>query len=323
MGLRLLQQRAADDVAARVEGRGLLGAAAALADSAGSIWNQELTAVDDRPITIGKAVVAVAMLLLGWLAARLLSRLVGRVVRRRSRAAEGAVKAIESLVFYALLALFFLLALRSLLIPLTAFTLLGGALAVGLGFGSQNILNNFISGLILLTERPIQIGDVVEMDGTQGQVERIGPRSTRIKTFESIHLIVPNSAFLEKAVINLTLSEDLVRCMVELGVAYASDPREVEGLIRRAMVEHALVLEEPVPVVLLHAFGDSALVFRAMFWIRDVLQRGQVASDVRFRILELFREAGVVMAFPQRDVHLDAEAALPVRIVSGGVEGGG
>jgi small-conductance mechanosensitive channel len=323
MGLRLLQQRASDDVAERVEGRGLLGAVVSVGEAAEAVWDQELTAVDDQPITVGKLVVALAMLLLGWGAARLLSRLVGRVVRRRSRAADGAVKAIESLVFYALLALFFLLALRSVNIPLTAFTLLGGALAVGIGFGSQNILNNFISGLILLTERPIQIGDVVEIDGTQGQVERIGPRSTRIKTFESIHLIVPNSIFLEKTVINLTLSEDLVRGMIEVGVAYGSDSRKVEALIRQAMVEHALVLEEPTPLVQLAAFGDSALGFRAMFWIRDVLQRGGVASDVRFRILELFREAGIVMAFPQRDVHVDAPAPLAVRIVGDARQGEG
>jgi small-conductance mechanosensitive channel len=323
MLLRVLQQRASEDVAVRVEGRGLLGAVVSVGDAAEAVWQQEIAAVDDRPITVGKLVVAVAMLLVGWGAARLLSRLVGRVMRRRSRAAAGAVKAVESLFFYGLLALFFLLALRSVNIPLTAFTLLGGALAVGLGFGSQNILNNFISGLILLTERPIQIGDVVEVDGTQGQVERIGPRSTRIKTFESIHLIVPNSAFLEKTVINLTLSEDLARGMIEVGVAYGSDPRKVETLIRQAMVEHALVLEEPSPIVQLFGFGDSALVFRAMFWIRDVLQRGAVASDVRFRILELFAEAGIVMAFPQRDVHLDAPAPLPVRIVGDAPKGGG
>jgi small-conductance mechanosensitive channel len=307
----------------RVEGRGVVGAVVTLGEAVEGIWDQELTAVDDRPITVGKLVVALTVLLLGWGAARLLSRFVARVVRRRSRAADGAVKAVESLVFYALLALFFLLALRSVNIPLTAFTLLGGALAVGIGFGSQNILNNFISGLILLTERPIQIGDVVEVDGTQGHVERIGPRSTRIKTFESIHLIVPNSAFLEKTVVNLTLSEDLVRGTIELGVAYGSDARQVEKLIRQAMTEHPLVLEEPVPVVQLHAFGDSALVFRSLFWIRDVMQRGSVASDVRFRILELFSEAGVVMAFPQRDVHLDAPAGLPVRILREPPEEGG
>ena len=321
--LRLLQQRTADDVGARVAGSGVLGAVAALGDAAEGVWDRELAAVDDQPITVGKLAVALVMLLLGWFAAVVLGRFVGRVMRRRSHAAEGAVKAIERLVFYAFFALFVLFALRSVNIPLTAFTVLGGALAVGVGFGSQNILNNFISGLILLSERPIQIGDVVEVDGTQGQVERIGPRSTRIKTFEGVHLIVPNSAFLEKTVINLTLSEDLVRGLVELGVAYDSDPRQVETLIRRAMVEHELVLEQPVPVVLLHAFGDNALVFRAMFWIRDVLQRGAVASDVRFRILALFREAGIVMAFPQRDVHLAAEAALPVRIVPGGAQEGG
>ena len=156
-------------------------------------------------------------------------------------------------------------------------------------------------------------------------MERIGPRSTRIRTFESIHLIVPNSAFLEKTVINLTLSDDLVRGMVEVGVAYGSDTREVEKLLRRVHgASTRSCSRSRSPVVLLHDFGDSALVFRA-----DVLDpRRAPAGPGRERRalphrLELFREAGIVMAFPQRDVHLDAAAALPVRIVSGGAEGSG
>jgi small-conductance mechanosensitive channel len=313
--LERLQQRALADVGERVAVRGLAGAARAVVDGAAGLWDQELTSVDDNPITVGKVVVALGVLLLGWLAAGVLSRLIGRLVRRRSRAAEGAVKSIERLVFYVLLALFFLVALRSVNIPLTAFTLAGGALAVGIGFGSQNILNNFISGLILLSERPIQIGDIVEVDGTQGEVERIGPRSTRIRTFESIHLIVPNSTFLEKTVVNLTISDDVARGLVDVGVAYGADTREVERLLHKVLHEHDLVLDEPAPVVLFQDFGDSALVFRCLFWIRDVLQRGRVASDLRFRIDEVFREAGIEIAYPQRDVHLDARSALPVRIV--------
>jgi small-conductance mechanosensitive channel len=153
-------------------------------------------------------------------------------------------------------------------------------------------------------------------------VERIGPRSTRIKTFEGIHLIVPNSAFLEKSVVNLTLSDDVLRCMVEVGVAYGSDTREVERLIRKVLEEHERIVDDPTPLVLFHAFGDSALVFRALFWIRDVTLRGVVASDVRFRIDECFREAGVVMAFPQRDVHLDTRGPLAVRLVGKDGDGG-
>jgi len=319
--LRALQQRAAEDVGQRVTGRGFAGALRTVADGLVGFWGQELTAVDDRPITVGKVVIALAVLGVGWLAAGVLSRLVGRVMRHRRGVAAGAVKSIERLVFYVLLALFFLAALRSMNVPLTAFTLAGGALAVGIGFGSQNILNNFISGLILLSERPIQVGDIIEVDGVQGAVERIGPRSTRIRTFASVHLIVPNSAFLEKTVVNLTISDDVARGMVEVGVAYGSDTREVERLLQKVLHEHELVLDEPAPAVLFQSFGESALLFRCLFWIRDVLQRGKVESDLRFRIDDVFREARVEMAFPQRDVHLGARSALPVRIVRDGGAG--
>jgi small-conductance mechanosensitive channel len=314
-GIRALQQRAADDIAARVHVGGWRKPLEALGDGLVRLWDQELTSVDDHPITVGKLVVAVVVLLLGWVAARLLSRIVGRVVRHRSGAAEGAVRAIESLAFYGFLALFFLLALRTVNIPLTAFALAGGALAVGIGFGSQNVVNNFISGLILLTERPIQIGDIIEMDGTQGQVERIGPRSTRLKTFEGVHLIIPNSAFLERNVLNLTLTDDTVRGQVDVGVRYGSDPRAVEEILGRVLRAHPQVLDDPAPGIELAAFGESAVQFRTFFWVRDVTVRGKVASDVRYQLVEELAKAGIELAHPQRDVHLDARRAVPVRLV--------
>jgi potassium efflux system protein len=313
--IRTLQRKASDDVAARVTVGGWRKPVEAVRDAGARVWGQELSSVDDHPITVGKLVIAFGVLLLGWAAARLLSRILGRIVRHRSGAAEGAVRAIESLAFYGFLALFFLVALRTVNIPLTAFALAGGALAVGVGFGSQAVLNNFISGLILLTERPIQIGDIIELDGTQGVVERIGPRSTRIKTFEGVHLIVPNSAFLERNVLNLTLSDDLVRGSVEVGVGYGSDPREVEKILDRVLRAHPQVLDDPAPGIELAAFGESALQFKTFFWVGDVTLRGKVASDVRYQLVEELGKAGIELAFPQRDVHLDARNAFPVRIL--------
>lgn len=317
---RRLLDRALGDLAERLEVKGLSGLYESVAAGADEVWDRELTSVDDRPITVGKVVVALSLIVLGYLAASFLSRIIGRVVRRRSKAAEGGVKAIESLAFYALVTLFFLFSLDYVNIPLTAFTLLGGALAVGIGFGSQALMGNFISGLILLTERPIQVGDVIEIDGIQGSVDRIGPRSTRIRTFDDVHLIVPNSAFLEKNVVNWTTSSNVARATVQLAVAYGCDTRDVTKILRRAMDDHGQVLEDPEPIVLLQDFGESALVFRATFCVRmrDVTQRGRIASDVRYRIDKLFREAGIAMAYPQRDVHLDATRALDVRLVSGG-----
>jgi potassium efflux system protein len=153
--------------------------------------------------------------------------------------------------------------------------------------------------------------------GTFGQVENIGARSTRIKTFDNTHIIVPNSAFLENNVLNWTHSDNLVRIRLDVGVAYGSPTRKVEELMLAAIREHDKVVVPPEPNVLFSDFGDSALMFQAQFWIvmlRPMDQR-QTLSDLRFRIDEMFREHGITIAFPQRDVHLDAAGPLAVRLV--------
>jgi small-conductance mechanosensitive channel len=196
------------------------------------------------------------------------------------------------------------------------FTLAGGALAIGIGFGSQNILNNFISGLILLAERPIKVGDLIEVEGTFGQVERIGARSTSVKTFDNFHIIVPNSSFLESKVVNWTHTDKLVRISLVVGVAYGSPVRRVEEVLLEVVGEHERTVVPPDPVVLFEDFGDSALVFRALFWIvmnRPMDQR-KVLSDLRYRVDDRFREEGITIAFPQRDVHLDTTRPLEVRV---------
>jgi len=288
-----------------------------LRDSAAALWGRELFAVDDRPITVGKVVTALALFGLGFAASRAIARSVGYLLRRRATLDEGAASAIQSLSFYFLLALFFLVALRTVNIPLTAFTVAGGALAIGIGFGSQNIVNNFISGIILMAERPIKVGDIVVVEGNSGRVEHIGPRSTRIRTFDNTHLIVPNSRFLEHNVLNWTLSDDLVRTKFKVGVAYGSPTRVVEELLRQVLRNNDAVLKNPAPAVLLVEFGDNALLFQVEFWIRvgPLLDKRVVESDVRHAIDDIFRSHAVEFAFPQRDVHLDASRPLPVRVV--------
>ena len=283
-----------------------------------TIWRFELVSIEDRTISVGTIAAALALFVMGYLVSRRASRLLGRLMTRRLRVETGVAAAIQGLSYYFLLALFLLLALKTVNIPLTAFTVLGGALAIGVGFGSQNVVNNFISGLILMLERPIKVGDIVDVEGTFGRVERIGARSTWIKTFANIHIIVPNSSFLEKNVINWTHTDDVVRTSVEVGVAYGSPTREVDRLIRRVLQEHGRILDKPPPSVLFTEFGDNALIFRAYFWLRvpEMMDRRRIESDVRFRVDHLFRDAGIEIAFPQRDVHLDAVRPLPVRLVS-------
>jgi len=314
---RRLVARVAADAEDRLALRGVRGAVEAVALAAAGVWDKELFAVDDRPITFGKLVAGLVLVVLGYLAARGLARLLGHVVRRRSRAAEGGVKAIESLAFYALLVVFVVFALDYVNIPLTAFTLLGGAVAVGVGFGSQTLMSNFISGLILLTERPIQVGDVIEIDGTQGTVDRIGPRSTRIRTFDNVQLIVPNATLIGRNVANWTRSDAMVRATVDVPIGYGADARAVTKLIRRAMEEHGQILERPEPVVLLHELGQNGLVFRASFSVdpRDVAQRGRIASDVRYRIERLFADHGIAVAHAGRPLQGEPPRPLEVRLV--------
>ena len=286
-------------------------------DVAATFWNTTLLTVDDRSISIGTLLTAFVLLVVGYAAARQSSHLLHRLLTRQFGLEAGAAAAFQGLSFYVLLVVFFLLALQAANVPLTAFTVLGGAVAIGVGFGSQNVVNNFISGLILMVERPIKVGDIVEVEATYGRVELIGPRSTRIRRFDNIHIIIPNSHFLEKNVINWTLSDDRVRTSVDVGVSYGSPIREVDRLLQRVMAEHGKILDAPAPVVLFTAFGESSLDFRMYFWLRlgEMMDRRRVESDVRYRVEHLFRIAGIEIAFPQRDVHLDSREALDVRIV--------
>jgi len=226
------------------------------------------------------------------------------LVRRRSALDEGALTAIESLAFYALIALFFLIALNSVNIPLTAFTVAGGAIAIGIGFGSQAVVNNFVSGLILMIERPIKVGDVVVYADAAGRVERIGPRSTRIRTADNVHLIVPNSKLLDNNVVNWTLSDDVVRTRVTVGVTYGTPTREVEQLLLELIAAQPEILKHPRPIVLLDEFAADALRFQADFYIKlsPLLDERVVRSNLRHAIDEAFRRRGIVIAFPPRDL---------------------
>ena len=154
-------------------------------------------------------------------------------------------------------------------------------------------------------------------ESTWGTVERIGARSTRILGAENAQIIVPNSTLLDRSLVNYTLSNDLVRTQVRVGVAYGSPVREVARLLRQAIDAHPGVSTEREPCVLFSDFGDNALVFDALFWLRarTMLERRQVESDIRFQVDELFRGARVVVAFPQRDVHLDTASPLAVRLI--------
>jgi small-conductance mechanosensitive channel len=282
------------------------------------IWNFEIVTISNHPITVGKIILGLIVLAAGLMFARRAARFVFAKTLSHLHVEKGAAAAIERIFHYLITLIVVLFSLQVVNIPLTIFAFFGGAVAIAFGFGAQNILSNFISGLILFLERPIKIGDLVDVEGQLGRVEEIGARCTRIRLFTGIHLLVPNSDFLEKEVVNWTLSDEQVRMMVAVGVAYGSPTREVQRLIYKAVDEHPLVLKEPKPKVLFMNFGDNALEFEVHFWlaINSIEDSRQVRSEIRFRIDDLFREAGITIAFPQRDLHLDTLKPLDIRLVS-------
>lgn len=202
--------------------------------------------------------------------------------------------------------------LELLQVPLAAFAFVSGAVAIGFGFGAQNIINNFISGWILMWERPIKLGDFLELGDVRGTVEAINTRSTRIRRVDGVHLLVPNSHLLETTVTNWTLIDNLVRTSVVVGVAYGSDVELVRRLLEQAASEHDSVLRDPEWAVIFDDFGDSSLVFELTIWVYSNAERGLrlIRSDLRYRIDALFRQNDVVISFPQRDVHVDGEVRI-------------
>ena len=274
------------------------------------------TAPNGQSITVGQLAAVLLLLVLGYFASRFIGFLIGRRLAT-TKLRPDVVHIFKRIVFFAILVLVVITALGLLGIPLTAFAFATGAIAIGVGFGAQNIINNFISGWILMAERPIRIDDYIELDSVQGVVERIGNRSTRIRRTDGVHLLVPNSLLLENTVVNWTLVDQEIRTTVRVGVAYGSPVRKVADLIMEAVTSQAEVKNTPAPSVIFEDFGDNALVFDAYFWCDvsgDRVLR-QFRSEIRFRIADLFEKNGIVVAFPQRDVHLDSKDPLRIHLM--------
>ncbi|HSM69152.1 MAG TPA: mechanosensitive ion channel domain-containing protein, partial [Xanthomonadales bacterium] len=258
-------------------------------------------------------VMVILVFILGLTLSAWFSRMIGKRLIKTSMAPDNAT-ILQKLTFIFLAILTALVTLAMLNVPITALTFISGALAVGIGFGAQNIINNFISGWILMSERPVRIGDFIEIEDSRGMVEKIGNRSTRVRRIDGVHIMVPNSLLLERSVINWTLVDRNIRTSVTVGVAYGSPVREVEKLIYQALEENKDVLKEPAPAVVFSDFGDNALIFEILFWlvVSGEKELRVVRSDLRFRIDELFREHDITIAFPQRDLHI--KTVMPLEI---------
>lgn len=255
--------------------------------------------------TLGKLLAVLAMLTaLIWVTGRITRMLVDGVLTRRGFDI-GVAQAVGTILRYAVVAVGTVVILQGAGIDLSALTVLAGALGVGLGFGLQNVTGNFISGLIILFERPIKVGDRVEVGQVMGDVRRIAARATTVVTNDNIAIIVPNSDFITQRVTNWSHGSRLVRISVPVGVSYASDPEVVRGLLLEVAAGHKGVLTEPRPDVMFVEFGDSSLNFELRVWTRDFIQTPIVLrSQLNFVIWRELKAADIEIPFPQRDLHI-------------------
>ncbi|MDF1818349.1 MAG: mechanosensitive ion channel [Immundisolibacteraceae bacterium] len=262
-------------------------------------------------VSVGELLLAPLVLLLGFLVVRRLAVHLRTQLIRRDVDANLIQLIIRAFNIVAMIVVA-LTALEVMNVPLTAFAFISGAVAIGIGFGAQTIINNFISGWILMWERPIRIGDFLEVADARGRVEAIDARSTRIRRTDGVHLLIPNSHLLENTVVNWTLVDNLARSEVKVGVAYGSPVKRVAELFQEIMEAHPEVLADPEPVVFFEDFGDSALLFGGYFWVNAITERDlrKIRSDLRFAIDEVFNDNDIVIAFPQRDVHLQGALTL-------------
>jgi small-conductance mechanosensitive channel len=264
-----------------------------------------LFSLGGSPLTAWKLIYLILItFLLFYLSAKLYKIVVYRLLAK-SRIELGVRIAVASILKYAVLTIGFVIILQTAGIDLSSITILFGALGVGIGFGLQNITNNFVSGLIILFERPIKVGDRIEVSGVAGDVVDISMRATTIVTNDNISIIVPNSEFISSTVINWSHTDRNVRFNFPVGVAYREDPERVRKLLLEIALENPGVLKDPKPDVLFTEFGDSALMFNLRVWTSEYINRpGVLKSRLYYEISRRFKEAGIEIPFPQRDVHI-------------------
>jgi small-conductance mechanosensitive channel len=266
---------------------------------------------DNHHITLLQLLQVPLYIFLAWFIITRVGRLIVKALNRRKVGAD-AIHLFTRMYFIISIAVLVFTSMEILNIPLTAFAFVSGAIAIGVGFGAQNIINNFISGWILMWERPIRIGDFLEVGEARGVVECINTRSTLIRRNDGVHMLVPNSQLLENTVTNWTLIDKNARTFVRVGVAYGSDVIKVRELIYQVIAERDDILPQPKPSVLFEDFGDNALIFDLIFWVSAVSETDirRRRSEIRFRMYELFNENNVSIAYPQRDLHVDGHLTI-------------
>ena len=264
-----------------------------------------IVTLGESKLTVGVVIALVFSIFVLVIVTEWIRKLIVNKLLTRYHMDIGTRQSVGTIIRYILLIAGFILIIQNVGIDLSALGILAGALGVGIGFGLQNITNNFISGLIILFERPIKVGDRIEVGDVNGDVIKISSRSTMILTNDNISIIVPNSQFIDSPVINWSHNDRNIRFNFPVGVSYKEDPQKVKAILMEVAMKNEGVLKTPSPDVLFIEYGDNSINFKLRVWTSDYINKPQVLkSQLYYEIFRRFGEEGVEIPFPQRDLHL-------------------
>jgi potassium efflux system protein len=273
-------------------------------------WFESGISIGGTKITILNIAYLIIFLIFFTFLSRIIRKALQNRVLPRTRLDIGARASFVNVVIYAFWILAIYTGINILGINLSSLAFMAGALGIGIGFGLQNIVNNFISGVILLFDPSIQVGDMVQIGEDWGTINRINIRTTIVQSFDNAALIIPNSQMLSNKVTNWSYKDPKVRRQVDVGVAYGSDVQKIRTILLQIVSDMPDIMEDPAPRVDFMDFGDSALIFRIRFWITSPDYWLTAPTELRFRIDEEFKKNGIEIAFPQRDIHIRSASGL-------------
>ena len=279
------------------------------------VWDTQVFRIGATEVTIATIVAALVVILVTFAVSALLQRAIGKALALRGVAREGSVRAAKRLLHYAILLVGFGVGLDTIGINLSALFAAGAVFAVGLGFAMQNIVQNFVSGVILLLERTIKPGDILQVEGRTVRVQRMSIRSTICRTLDEEEIIVPNTTLVQNTVTNYTLLDSTYRLRVTVGVTYGSDMRRVKEVMETVSRSLPWRNQEHDPLVFLAEFGDSAVVWESSVWMDDPWRARRNKGEFHEALWWAFADAGITIAFPQLDVHFDPPVAKALEAV--------